>query len=83
MTPTTNPAAPPASPGGTAVGIPAGGVIPTPGRRRPAGPQRCACSHGIGMHDIRGNGTRSACSVFTGPRGGHCGCKNYAAGDPA
>ena len=39
MTPTTNPAAPPASPGGAAVGIPAGGDLPTPGLTPPAGPR--------------------------------------------
>ena len=38
MSPTTNPAAPPASPGGAAVGIPAGGDLPSPGQLPPAGP---------------------------------------------
>jgi hypothetical protein len=27
------------------------------------------------MHDIRTNGKRGACSVFTGPRGKQCECK--------
>lgn len=37
----------------------------------------CVCSHGEAAHDIRKNGTRSACSVSTGPRGAACPCKSY------
>lgn len=53
-----------------------------PGERRlcgacAAGVPFCRCQHGIGMHDIRKNGTRSACSVLTGSRGEACGCEEY------
>ena len=40
----------------------------------PTGPD-APCGHGIGLHDIRTNGKRGACSVFTGPRGKQCECK--------
>lgn|ERR1019366_6071261 len=39
MTPTQDAAAPPASPGGAAVRIPAGGDLPSPGLTPPAGPE--------------------------------------------
>lgn len=39
----------------------------------------CACGHLKVLHDIRGNGSRGACSVSTGPEADRCGCKAYAA----
>lgn len=37
----------------------------------------CVCGHSIGLHNIRGNGTRGACSVSRGPRATPCPCKTF------
>jgi hypothetical protein len=60
-------------------GTPAGGA---PASASPAGPY-VPCGHGIGIHEIRGNGTRGACLFIAGPHGTRCACKGqeFAAGD--
>jgi hypothetical protein len=49
----------------------------------------CQCStpetgpHTEGGHDIRGNGSRGACSRLTGPTGKRCDCKQFTPVEPA
>jgi len=43
----------------------------------PAPHQVCTCFHGIGLHAIRANGARGACSVIYGPHGHPCGCNSF------
>lgn len=37
----------------------------------------CICGCGIGLHAIRANGSRGACSVSRGPKAIPCPCKSY------
>ena len=64
-----------------APGTPAGGAPPHGASL--AGPDLCACTHGVGLHDIRANQSRGACLFIAGPRGTRCGCTNYATGEQA
>lgn len=42
----------------------------------------CAtCGHVEVLHNIRGNGTRGACSISTGAKAVPCGCKAFSAAD--
>lgn len=41
----------------------------------------CSCSHLDVSHDIRGNGSRGACSISTGATAVPCGCKSFSAAD--
>lgn len=38
---------------------------------------QCICGHGIGLHDIRTNGTRGRCSYLAPPRGAQCICPSF------
>lgn len=42
----------------------------------------CECKHGRGMHNIRTNGSRSACSVSDGPKATPCGCPSFREASP-
>lgn len=37
----------------------------------------CQCTHGAGLHAIRTNRTRGACSVSTGPKAKPCPCTTF------
>ena len=43
-----------------------------------AKPRVCTCGHVEVLHAIRGNGSRGACSISTGPKADPCGCPAFA-----
>jgi hypothetical protein len=50
----------------------------TEARVSSATPRACTCGHVEVLHAIRGNGSRGACSISTGPKADPCGCPRFA-----